>query len=77
MAISPRPSRVCRRWSRSRRSDPQPQRWYQLFKEMPKDPWHTNYIYISPAAKTRAVTISIPPGRIAKPDTPDDDPGGS
>ena len=23
-------------------TDPQPQRWYQLFKEMPKDPWNNN-----------------------------------
>src|SRR5438270_13898191 len=25
--------------------DPRPTRWYQLFKEMPKDPWGSNYIY--------------------------------
>src|SRR6476620_2613749 len=24
-------------------SDPQPQRWYQLFKEMPTDPWNNKY----------------------------------
>src|SRR6184192_4920534 len=25
--------------------DPRPARWYQLFKEMPKDPWGNEYIY--------------------------------
>ena len=23
-------------------TDPQPQRWYQLFKDLPKDPWNNN-----------------------------------
>src|SRR5947209_19353527 len=25
-------------------TDPQPTRWYQLYKELPKDPWQNNYI---------------------------------
>ena len=25
-------------------SDPHPTRWYQLFKELPKDPWGSDYI---------------------------------
>ena len=29
-------------------TDPQPTRWYQLFKELPKDPWNTTYIYLNP-----------------------------
>ena len=29
-------------------TDPRPTRWYQLYKEMPKDPWQNNYIYICP-----------------------------
>ena len=32
-------------------SDPRPTRWYQLYKEMPKDPWQNNYIYICPGLK--------------------------
>ena len=36
---------------RAAEHDPQPQRWSQLFKELPKDPWHNNYIYISPGRK--------------------------
>ena len=25
--------------------DPRPARWYQLFRELPKDPWSNDYIY--------------------------------
>jgi general secretion pathway protein G len=32
-------------------SDPKPSRWYQLFKEVPKDPWNNEYIYICPGRK--------------------------
>jgi general secretion pathway protein G len=28
--------------------EPRPERWYQLFKELPLDPWHKPYIYRSP-----------------------------
>ena len=28
-------------------TEPRPTRWYQLFKEIPKDPWQTPYIYRS------------------------------
>src|SRR5436190_24310743 len=31
--------------------DPRPTRWYQLFKEMPKDPWESTYIYRNPGQK--------------------------
>src|SRR5713226_731463 len=31
--------------------DPKPTRWYQLYKELPKDPWQNNYIYRNPGAK--------------------------
>src|SRR5438270_9904 len=31
--------------------DPKPVRWYQLFKEMPKDPWQNNYVYRNPGTK--------------------------
>jgi general secretion pathway protein G len=32
-------------------TDPRPTRWYQLYKEMPKDPWQNNYVYICPGMK--------------------------
>lgn len=32
-------------------SEPRPTRWYQLFKEVPKDPWGNEYIYRSPGIK--------------------------
>src|SRR6478736_2228049 len=32
-------------------NDPHPTRWYQLFRELPKDPWGTGYIYRSPGLK--------------------------
>src|SRR5437667_11331398 len=32
-------------------SDPQPTRWYQLFKENPKDPWQNYYVYRCPGIK--------------------------
>jgi general secretion pathway protein G len=32
-------------------NDPRPTRWYQLFKELPKDPWGSDYIYRNPGLK--------------------------
>src|SRR5207248_8588388 len=32
-------------------NDPKPMRWYQLFREMPKDPWGSDYIYRNPGLK--------------------------
>ena len=56
-------------------TDPKPARWYQLFKEVPKDPWHNNYIYRCPGVKNPGGydLFSAGPDRI--PDTNDDDPG--
>ena len=56
-------------------TDPKPARWYQLFKEMPKDPWHNNYIYRCPGVKNPGGydLFSAGPDRIA--DTTDDDSG--
>ena len=58
-------------------TDPQPQRWYQLFKEMPKDPWNNNYIYVNPGRKNPSGYDLYSAGQDRKPDTPDDDWGGS
>jgi general secretion pathway protein G len=56
-------------------TDPKPARWYQLFKEVPKDPWHNNYIYRCPGVKNPGGydLFSAGPDRI--PDTADDDGG--
>ena len=53
-------------------SDPKPTRWYQLFKEVPKDPWQNNYIYRCPGIKNTDSydLFSAGPDRIA--DTADD-----
>jgi general secretion pathway protein G len=54
-------------------TDPKPARWYQLFKEVPKDPWHNDYIYRCPGTKNPSSydLFSAGPDRI--PDTTDDD----
>jgi general secretion pathway protein G len=55
-------------------TDPKPARWYQLFKEVPQDPWHNNYIYRCPGLKNPGGydLFSAGPDRI--PDTVDDEP---
>lgn len=58
-------------------TEPQPERWYQLFKELPKDPWNNNYIYLNPGRKNPSGFDLYSAGPDRKPDTPDDDPGGS
>jgi general secretion pathway protein G len=54
-------------------TDPRPVRWYQLYKDLPKDPWQTNYIYRNPGLKNPSSydLFSAGPDRI--PDTADDD----
>jgi general secretion pathway protein G len=54
-------------------SDPRPTRWYQLFKDVPKDPWGTPYIYRCPGVKNpdKYDLYSAGPDRL--PDTADDD----
>jgi general secretion pathway protein G len=50
-------------------TDPVPTRWYQLFREVPKDPWGHDYIYRSPAGVTYELFSAGPDG---VPDTTDD-----
>ena len=54
-------------------SDPRPSRWYQLYKELPKDPWQNPYIYRCPGTKHPESydLFSAGPDRVA--DTADDD----
>jgi general secretion pathway protein G len=57
-------------------NDPRPTRWYQLFKELPKDPWGSNYIYRYPGQKNPDSYDLFSPGPDRKADTEDDDWGG-
>jgi general secretion pathway protein G len=59
-------------------TDPKPSRWYQLFKELPKDPWRNTYIYRCPGIKNPAGydLYSAGPNRIDDNGTGDDDSGG-
>ena len=53
-------------------TDPRPARWYQLFKDLPKDPWNNDYIYISPGRKNPTGYDLYSAGPDRKPDTADD-----
>jgi general secretion pathway protein G len=54
-------------------TDPQPTRWYQLYKEMPKDPWQRPYIYLNPGKRNPTGFDLYSAGPDGKPDTSDDD----
>lgn len=54
-------------------SDPRPTRWYQLYKDMPKDPWNNNYIYINPGRRNPQSYDLYSAGPDRMPDTADDD----
>ena len=54
-------------------TEPRPQRWYQLFKEPPKDPWGNFYIYLSPGRKNPTGYDLYSAGPDRKADTADDD----
>lgn len=54
-------------------TDPQPARWYQLFKDVPKDPWQNPYIYRCPGIKHPDSYDLFSAGPDRKPDTTDDD----
>src|SRR2546427_11006283 len=57
-------------------TDPRPARWYQLFKEMPKDPWGNEYIYRCPGLKNPGGYDLYSAGQDRQADTADDDWGG-
>jgi general secretion pathway protein G len=54
-------------------TEPRPLRWYQLFKEIPKDPWGNNYIYLCPGRKNPTGYDIYSAGPDRKADTADDD----
>lgn len=53
-------------------SDPKPTRWYQLYKEVPKDPWNNDYVYLNPGRKNPGSYDIYSAGPDRKPDTADD-----
>ena len=57
-------------------SDPHPTRWYQLFRELPKDPWGSDYIYRNPGQKNPGGYDLFSAGPDRQADTADDDWGG-
>lgn len=57
-------------------TEPRPQRWYQLFKEIPKDPWGNNYIYLSPGRRNPNSFDLYSAGPDRRADSADDDWGG-
>lgn len=57
-------------------SEPRPTRWYQLYKELPRDPWQNEYVYLNPGRKNPTGYDLYSPGQDRKPDTADDNWGG-
>jgi general secretion pathway protein G len=57
-------------------TDPKPSRWYQLFQDMPKDPWGDEYVYLCPGKKHPDTYDLYSPGPDRKADTADDNWGG-
>ena len=54
-------------------TDPRPTRWYQLFKQVPRDPWGSDYAYRCPGQKHPDGYDLYSAGPDRKPDTEDDD----
>ena len=54
-------------------NDPRPARWYQLFKELPTDPWGNGYIYRCPGLKNPGGYDLFSAGPDRQPDTTDDE----
>jgi general secretion pathway protein G len=54
-------------------TEPHPARWYPFFKEFPKDPWGSFYIYRCPGTKHPEKYDLYSAGPDRQPDTGDDD----
>jgi general secretion pathway protein G len=54
-------------------TDPKPARWYQLFKQAPKDPWGSDYVYRCPGQKNPGSYDLYSAGPDRRADTDDDD----
>jgi general secretion pathway protein G len=54
-------------------TDPKPARWYQLFKQAPKDPWGSDYVYRCPGQRNPSSYDLYSAGPDRRVDTDDDD----
>lgn len=54
-------------------TDPKPARWYQLFKQAPKDPWGSEYVYRCPGQRNPSSYDLYSAGPDRRADTDDDD----
>jgi general secretion pathway protein G len=54
-------------------TDPKPARWYQLFKQAPKDPWGSDYVYRCPGQRNPSSYDLYSAGPDRRADTDDDD----
>jgi general secretion pathway protein G len=54
-------------------TDPKPARWYQLFKQAPKDPWGSDYVYRCPGQRNPSSYELYSAGPDRRVDTDDDD----
>jgi general secretion pathway protein G len=54
-------------------TDPKPARWYQLFKQAPKDPWGSEYVYRCPGQRNPSSYDLYSAGPDRRTDTDDDD----
>jgi general secretion pathway protein G len=54
-------------------TDPKPARWYQLFKQVPKDPWGSDYSYRCPGQRNPGGYDLYSAGPDRRADTDDDD----
>ena len=53
-------------------SDPKPQRWYQMMKQLPKDPWQSDYVYVCPGTHNPQSYDIYSKGKDKTENTPDD-----
>jgi general secretion pathway protein G len=58
-------------------TEPKPGQWTRLLEDLPKDAWHNDYIYLCPGRKNPNDFDLYSAGPDGKPDTADDDWGGS
>ncbi len=53
-------------------SDPKPTRWSQGMEHLPQDPWHSDYVYVSPGVHNPNSYDLYSIGKDRKPGTADD-----
>ena len=53
-------------------SEPKPSHWYQMMKQLPQDPWHSDYVYVCPGKHDPNGFDLYSKGKDKLADTPDD-----